>query len=118
MGGSLWPLPPPSIPPPPRSHSPPIPVPQLLQFFIAEDRLYYTADPEQERTTAKTRYIPLDRMPVRPLPHRWVAPVEEQSQCTADFMGGVGAWESLQRSGWRGLALPGVGVLIQEVRGK
>ncbi|KAG1662011.1 hypothetical protein FOA52_009500 [Chlamydomonas sp. UWO 241] len=38
-------------------------------FFIAGDRLYYTADPEQ-RATAKTRYIALDRIPVRPLLHR------------------------------------------------
>ena len=41
-----------------------------MQFFIAEDRLYYTADPSQERTNGKTRYISLDRVPVRPLPHR------------------------------------------------
>lgn len=32
--------------------------------------MYYTADPSSERTTTRTRYISLDRVPVRPLPHR------------------------------------------------
>lgn len=48
---------------PQRSHPP-------LQFFIADDRLYFTADPANERTSGRTRYICLDRVPVRPLPHR------------------------------------------------
>jgi hypothetical protein len=36
------------------------------QFYISEDRLYYTAN---EKNATRVRYICLDRVPVRPLPH-------------------------------------------------
>eukprot|EP00798_Chlamydomonas_sp_ICE-L_P013676 gene13676-19564_t len=42
----------------------------FLSFYISEDRLYFTADANRERAVGKTRYIALDRIPVRPLPHR------------------------------------------------
>ncbi|KAG2432966.1 hypothetical protein HXX76_008694 [Chlamydomonas incerta] len=35
-------------------------------FYISEDRLYYTAN---EKNATRVRYICLDRVPVRPLPH-------------------------------------------------
>lgn len=37
-----------------------------VQFYISEDRLYYTGD---EKNATRARYICLDRVPVRPLPH-------------------------------------------------
>lgn len=43
------------------------------QFYLADDRLYYSADALRDKPVvegAKTRYIALDRIPVRPLPHR------------------------------------------------
>lgn len=44
-----------------------------LQFYLEGDRLYYRADIEREEPIpgVKTRYIALDRVPVRPLPHRY-----------------------------------------------
>lgn len=43
-----------------------------MQFYLVEDRLYYSADANREQPVegTKTRYICLDRIPVRPLPHR------------------------------------------------
>ncbi|GIL78796.1 hypothetical protein Vretifemale_8231, partial [Volvox reticuliferus] len=35
-------------------------------FYVSEDRLYYTGD---EKNATRVRYICLDRVPVRPLPH-------------------------------------------------
>lgn len=41
-----------------------------LQFYLHGDRLYYKTDEKMERIEGKVRYIPMDRVPVRPLPHR------------------------------------------------
>lgn len=43
----------------------------LLQFYLVDDRLYYSQDANKDQpVTSKTRYIVVDRVPVRPLPHR------------------------------------------------
>jgi hypothetical protein len=43
------------------------PSPLHAQFYVSEDRLYYSADEKQ--AALRVRYISLDRVPVRPLPH-------------------------------------------------
>lgn len=43
-----------------------------MQFFLVNDRLYYSSSDESESNLKALKYIPLDRISVRPLPHEYL----------------------------------------------